>query len=139
MEYLFDRLSLGGSRSREPSDWVGGSLEAAVTRELGRITSQRQYFEGFEYRRDTSDKPSVLAFGISRGIGEILNPQSARALAFEVKRAILAHEPRLLRPKVSVKSGGSGGRSLGLLIQGYLKVDDQMIDYRRYFSTLGVS
>ena len=138
MEYLFDRLSLGGARKERVPGSAGGSVEAAVTRELERITSQRQYFEGFKYRRDTSDSPNVLAFGISRGIGEVLLPQTAKALAVEVKRAILAHEPRLLRPSVSVKGMEKGGSALELLIRGYLKVDEQMIHYKRHFSALGV-
>ena len=141
MEYLFDRLCLGSTRSRGESATFGGSggIEASVTRELERITSQRQYFEGFEYRRDTSDRENVLGFGISRGIGEVLNAPSARTLALEIRRAILANEPRLLRPTVSVKGSDKGGRAFMLMIRGFLKIDEQMIDYKRHFSTLGVS
>lgn len=139
MEYLFDRLSSGGAKGDAFPGSAGGAVEAAVTRELERITSQRQYFEGFEYRRDTSDVPNVLAFGISRGIGEVLLPQAANALAIEIKRSILAHEPRLLRPTVSIRGIEKGGSALVLMIQGYLKVDEQMIHYKRQFSALGGS
>lgn len=141
MDYLFDRLCLHGTSSVSDLGTSNGNggVEASVTRELERITSQRQYFEGFEYRRDSSDRANVLSFGISRGIGEVLNASSARSLALEIRRAILAHEPRLLRPTVSVKGGDKGGRAFELLIRGFLKVDEQMIYYRRRVSTLGVS
>lgn len=141
MEYLFDRLCLATARSSGESATSGGSggIEASVTRELERITSQRQYFDGFQYRRDTSDLTNVLTFGISRGIGEVFNGPSARSLALEIRRAILANEPRLLRPMVSVKGRNKGGHVFQLSIRGFLKVDKQMIDYKRHFSMLGAS
>ena len=137
MQYMFDRICSPNEESQGSSGSVGSSLERSVTRELARITSQRQYFAGFEYRRAKETKPDILAFGITRGIGETFNSQTGKALTFEIKRAILAYEPRLLSPLVSLRTNSKTGGLPEIVISGYLQVDGQVTEYQRHFSTLG--
>ena len=137
MQFLFDRICLSEKSLTDSLSLVRSSLERSVTQELTRITSQRQYFAGFQYRKVRISKPDVLAFGISKGIGETYNSQTSKALAIEIKRAILAHEPRLLSPSVSLQSSSKSGGMPEVVISGCLQVDGQVKEYQRHFSSLG--
>ena len=104
MEFLFDRLCFPLSASTSSALQRTSILIKSVSNEIARITSQKQYFEGFSSSSGGGQTPpSVLSFGISRGIGEPLNHDSAKELALEIKKMILANEPRLLAPQVYCK------------------------------------
>ena len=137
MRFLFDRICLSEKSLTDSLSPFRSSLERSVTQELTRITNQRQYFAGFQYRKVRISKPDVLAFGISKGIGETYNSQTSKALAIEIKRAILAHEPRLLSPSVSLQSSSKSGGMPEVVISGCLQVDGQVKEYKRHFSSLG--
>ena len=137
MEYLFDRICSPSEGSEGSSDPVDGALEASVTRELNRIMTQRQYFAGFKYRGAHVNGHDILDFGITRGVGETYNASRGRALVVEIKRAILAYEPRLLKPLVSLIGDSKGSAMPTIFISGYLRVGGEIAEYRRHFSALG--
>jgi len=134
MRYLFDRLCFPDKKESGDNGARGASLVASVTKEIARITSQRQYFDGFKHRGDNSRREAtVLEFGISRAIGESVNMESGRQIAREFRRAILAHEPRLLQPQVNFKSAKSQSGVALFDVSGYLDRGDQILDYKSQF------
>jgi predicted component of type VI protein secretion system len=134
MRYLFDRLCFPGKKEVNEGGVRGDALVASVTREISRITSQRQYFCGFEHRdASVSREATVLDFGISRAIGEAVNVESGRQIALEIRHAILTHEPRLLRPQVSFRVAKSQSGVALFDVSGYLDRGDQVLDYKSQF------
>ena len=138
MKYLFDRICTSDDESIDSRGPIESTLAKLVTREISRITNQRQYFQGFGQRAEPAQKdPSVLNFGITRGIGETLSHERCKKMAFEIKRAILAHEPRLRRPTVSFKTGKSFVGITAFEVSGYLEIDQELVDYYGLFSARG--
>ncbi len=134
MRYLFDRLCFPGRKEDGDVGVRGDALVASVTNEIYRITSQRQYFTGFKQRdENTSLQATVLDFGISRAIGEPVNMESGRRIALEIRQAILAHEPRLLRPQVTFKVAKSQSGTALFDVSGYLDRGDQVLLYKSQF------
>jgi predicted component of type VI protein secretion system len=138
MKFLFDRLCFPRGESALSATEETSSLIKSVSNEIARITSQKQYFEGFSKTLDSEQTPpSVLSFGISRGVGEPLNHDSAKALALEIKKVILANEPRLLAPQVYFKPGKAFGGRLAFEVAGQLRLGDELIRYNKHFAVTG--
>lgn len=135
MNFLFDRLCFPRSESASSAFEKTSSLIKSVSNEIARITSKKQYFEGFRSSPGVEQtQPSVLSFGISRGIGEPLNHDSAKELALEIKKRILANEPRLLSPQVYCKPVKSFSGRLAFEVEGHLRLDDEIVRYNKNFS-----
>ena len=138
MTFLFDRLCFPRGGSAPSAIEETNSLIKSVSNEIARITSQKQYFEGFSDGPDSEQTPpSVLSFGIARGVGEPLNHDSAKALALEIKRVILANEPRLLAPQVYFKPSKAFGGSLAFQVAGQLRLGDALVRYNKHLAVTG--
>lgn len=138
MKFLFDRLCFPRGASAPSALEQTNSLIKSVSNEIARITSQKQYFEGFNNGPDSErTPPSVLNFGISRAVGEPLNHDSAKALVLEIKKVILANEPRLLAPQVYFKSSKAFDGRMAFEVAGQLRLGDTLIRYNKHFAVTG--
>ena len=138
MKYFFDRICFPGKTGALSPQDGARKLVNSVTQEILRITSHKQYFEGFKNTVDANlGRESVLGFGISQGIGQTVNLASSKLLATEIKKMILAYEPRLLGPQVSCKPWKSFQGALAFEVSGHLQMGDEVIRYNKQISPTG--
>lgn len=131
MNYFFDRICFPEKTGTQVANLGPRALIESVTKEILRITSQKQYFEGFQrYKPSGAD---VLGFGVSSAIGDTVNSYTARNLATEIKSVLLAFEPRLLKPIVRCRMSESRQGQLVFEISGHLLMDGDAIRYNKYF------
>jgi predicted component of type VI protein secretion system len=131
MRFLFDRIC--GS---ERPNLQGGTGVDRITRvresikvELDRIMSQKQYFLGIR-RDEAGTQPStVLDYGVSRGVGLLVNAGLLENLSKQMQAAISAFEPRLIMPQVTFEAARSGPGTPIYLVTGRFQVDKDVFGF----------
>lgn len=106
---LLDRLAESPASGRGPAS--RGAYEQAVLRDLRWLLNSTTALS----EQVLSDYPmlasSVLNFGIRSDYGSVLSEERAQAMAAEIRQAICAFEPRVLRESVSVSPVSEAGQA----------------------------
>ena len=138
MAYLFDRLCKPEVLPDRDFESFRKRIFQSITDEIKRITSQRQYFSGFgKLSKLESEMGSVLEFGIGRAIGNTTSVGLIDALRRDIRRSILAFEPRLLKPKVSFIASSTSASHAQFSVSGYVDLKSEFVPYSSRFSASG--
>jgi len=136
--FFFDRLCSPGENQGRNLEERKKMLFRSITKEIERITSQRQYFSGFSASQSGEVyKRSVLGFGIKRSIGSTRTVSQNDLVKKEIRSAIISFEPRLLRPQVEFISPDGSSSQMRFSVTGFVALDLELTRYEATFLNSG--